>query len=82
MPGMLVAGVVTDCLYLVKTNILQEDDLLYHFPMTIIKFAADDLNYTYQISAHSDTEIHFQVDNRNYDGTFEVSIENMHHLQT
>jgi hypothetical protein len=76
LPGNTNAAVKADGIYLVKTNILPNDDTLYHFVTTFVKFN-DNTDQTYAITSHSDTAVHFQLDGRVFNGTYEFSIDNL-----
>lgn len=76
LPGLTVANAAVDGLYLVKTSILQDDNVLYHFNVTQVKFN-DDNAYTFNVTAHSDTEVEYTVQSGGYSGTHYIEITNI-----
>lgn len=74
MPGLLVANLKADGIYIVKTDILQNDSVLYHFPTYVQNYIDNSID-EFAITAHTDTQISYQVDNGNYNGTYKLWID-------
>ena len=65
----------TDLIYLLKSNLLQENDNMHHF--TLLKFNNDlDTSYQYSLSHHSEPNVSFRLAQKRIAGNFNFSITN------